>query len=166
MTIHVRECIPGEVASSNGQLCSTCPTATFTFNATARQCYPCPTQATCAGGATLVPLETFWHSAADSDNVVACPNQDACKGDRSVLMACQTGFYNALMGNASVQVLFDTFAVMLSHFVTWCHGSGKSDFGYQQHPKSDFPLSRADTNGISKPECLATICTVSQLPNS
>ena len=67
---------------------------------------PCPAYATCHGGATLVPLEGFWHSAAVSDTLVACPNPDACQGDRASLRACQEASHNQISAAAKLQVIF------------------------------------------------------------
>ena len=92
----VRQCIMGEISprANGGTICSTCLPSSYSFTPGEDNCTsPCPAQATCHGGATLVPLEGFWHSAANSDAVVACPNPAACKGSRDQLLACQQATY-------------------------------------------------------------------------
>ena len=97
-TVIVRQCIMGEISPRTnahaGTICSTCLPSSYSFTPGGENCTsPCPGQATCHGGATLVPLEGFWHSAATSDAVVACPNPAACKGSRDQLLACQQATY-------------------------------------------------------------------------
>ena len=42
------------------------------------QCSSCPAQATCTGGAVVVPKPGFWHSSPQSTLMHRCPNPDAC----------------------------------------------------------------------------------------
>ncbi len=42
-------------------------------------CLPCPENAECYGGATLVPMAGTWHSAANSTFMNGCPNPEACR---------------------------------------------------------------------------------------
>ena len=49
--------------------------------------------ADCFGGATLVPHNGWWHSAADSDNIVSCPNTNACQRNNTALLVCQAASY-------------------------------------------------------------------------
>ena len=46
------------------------------------------------GGATLVPQQQYWHSDAQSDHIVMCPNNNACQGNTSALVACQNITYH------------------------------------------------------------------------
>ena len=86
--VHVRECNRGEV-QPRPELCQLCPPA-YSFESAAHVCNaPCPDNAACSGGSTIVPLKGFWHSAYDSEAMVSCPNPSACQGARGPLLACQ-----------------------------------------------------------------------------
>ena len=87
--ITVRKCTRGEVAPST-EMCQLCASSTYSFDPHAAECnMPCPANADCRGGQTLVPWEQYWHSAADSEAMIACPSPSACQGDRDALAACQ-----------------------------------------------------------------------------
>ncbi|KAG2501446.1 hypothetical protein HYH03_001229 [Edaphochlamys debaryana] len=43
-------------------------------------CNNCPEGAFCPGGATVVPLPGYWHSAANSTQMHKCPHSEACQG--------------------------------------------------------------------------------------
>ncbi|GLI62650.1 hypothetical protein VaNZ11_005318 [Volvox africanus] len=42
------------------------------------QCKLCPSNAVCLSGAVIVPVPGYWHSAANSTQLHACPNSAAC----------------------------------------------------------------------------------------
>ncbi|KAG2449685.1 hypothetical protein HYH02_005214 [Chlamydomonas schloesseri] len=46
-------------------------------------CRNCPQNAECPGGAVIVPLAGYWHSAPNSTKVHRCPQSDACSGSSS-----------------------------------------------------------------------------------
>ncbi|KAL0021752.1 hypothetical protein WJX79_003206 [Trebouxia sp. C0005] len=99
----VRVCTLGEVQPSN-DTCMTCPVTTYSFTPTASKCIaPCPANANCSGGATVVPALGYWHSAPNSTYMAACPNGGACQGDRSALLACQNASYMPLMTSGQLQ---------------------------------------------------------------
>ncbi|KAL0045512.1 hypothetical protein WJX82_008793 [Trebouxia sp. C0006] len=99
----VRACTLGEVQPSN-DTCMTCPATTYSFTPTASHCIaPCPANANCSGGATVVPALGYWHSAPNSTYMAACPNGGACQGDRSALLACQNGTYMPLTTSGQLQ---------------------------------------------------------------
>lgn len=69
--------------------CFLCPAAQYSFNTSKSECdSPCPPNADCRGGASMVPHVGFWVSAHHSDSIVACPNPEACQGNRSDLFRC------------------------------------------------------------------------------
>jgi len=127
VTITVRACIPGEIAPI-AVLCQACPTAQYSFNPSDTTCSLCPDKATCHGGATLVPTEGYWHSAADSNYIVLCPNSEACQGNRSKLLDCQNAHYSFLGGSKQVQVhsLYScaNMACLSVPLAGWGFGSG------------------------------------------
>lgn len=94
--VTVRDCMPGEVQRTD-DTCMTCPATTYSFTPTSTQCLSCPANGNCSGGATLIPNWApglgYWHSAYDSTYMAACPNADACKGNRDALVSCQTMAY-------------------------------------------------------------------------
>ncbi|DBA90089.1 TPA: hypothetical protein ACH3X1_003408 [Trebouxia sp. C0004] len=90
----VQPCGVGQIPSADHDQCMLCPSSTYSFTPLVDDCKPCPAQAKCTGGATLVPLQQ-WHSAPDSDHIVPCPNNNACAGSTSALLACQNEAYQA-----------------------------------------------------------------------
>ena len=99
--VRVLHCSMGQVQQTP-QTCVTCPPATFSFNPDNFSCDPCPDLGSCAaGGAGLVPLAQYWHSAPDSDYIVTCPNGNACQGNRTTLMACKTASYGSVNGTVA-----------------------------------------------------------------
>lgn len=69
--------------------CFLCPAAQYSFNTSTSTCdSPCPPNADCLGGASMRPHKGFWVSAYHSDSIVACPNPEACQGDRTNLSTC------------------------------------------------------------------------------
>ncbi|GIL69549.1 hypothetical protein Vretimale_13638 [Volvox reticuliferus] len=86
-------------------------------------CVVCPDQSLCLGGAVVVPKPGYWHSAANSTQLHACPNAAACKveGDMRIfpdsvfnampeqdyrtklLSWCQLGWYDSAVPGAAVQ---------------------------------------------------------------
>ena len=78
--IQVRSCRPGEVMGSQQNVCDPCPAGQYSFNASGVACHDaCPDNAICPQGAILVPVEGYWHSAADATFIQSCPNQAACR---------------------------------------------------------------------------------------
>ncbi|GIM09826.1 hypothetical protein Vretimale_13636 [Volvox reticuliferus] len=47
-------------------------------------CLLCPSNAVCLSGAVIVPVPGYWHSAANSTQLHACPNAAACKVEGDV----------------------------------------------------------------------------------
>lgn len=86
--VEVRKCMAGEVKQTP-QTCSRCAASSFSFDPNKHVCNVCPLNANCTGGADLIPEEQYWHSASDSDNIIRCPNGDACRGNRSELLSCK-----------------------------------------------------------------------------
>ena len=114
--VTVRSCIQGEVQPRNDS-CMTCPPTTYSYTPTARQCIsPCPANANCSGGASLVPNLGYWHSAPNSTYMAACPNAKACQGDRNALLACQDSAYavvsSATSGESQVRAYLFRFELL------------------------------------------------------
>lgn len=123
MVACVLPCAIGEVAKDHGTRCERCDHRLFSLWSdpraggmqAARQCSymkgsdawddlasyptcePCPFNANCTGGAVLVPLEGFWHSAPNSTIMHACPMPEACRAGKAdaqdALVACQELWY-------------------------------------------------------------------------
>lgn len=97
----------GEVQNTP-QTCMLCPAATYSLNPANPTCdAPCPENAECHGGAIVVPEMGYWHSAADSTYMAACPNEMACSGMREELVTCQGDAYAApsITGQTQVYML-------------------------------------------------------------
>ncbi|DBA73772.1 TPA: hypothetical protein ACH3X2_009743 [Trebouxia sp. C0005] len=95
--VNVSSCRLGQVATSAEQ-CTFCTPGSYSFDPTTNVCKPCPQGGNCTGGgATLVPQQQYWHSDAQSDHIITCPNNNACQGNTSALVACQnTTYHNQL----------------------------------------------------------------------
>jgi hypothetical protein len=66
LKLHIRSCSRGEVAPSL-DTCQVCLPGSYSLHPSQQSCQPCPAAgATCPGGAAIVPLPGWWHSAADS----------------------------------------------------------------------------------------------------
>ena len=99
--VQLRKCVIGEVEATP-ETCVACLANTYSLNSTDNSCYACPPNANCTGGADLVPLQQYWHSAPDSDFMVSCPNSNACKGDREELLSCKAAAYAIQAGQPAV----------------------------------------------------------------
>lgn len=95
LEVDVQPCGIGQIPTADGNQCISCPSSSYSFDPTIPDCKPCPFGATCMGGATLVPLQQYWHSAPDSDHIVTCPNSNACAGNTAALLSCQNASYEA-----------------------------------------------------------------------
>ena len=115
--VTVQACGLGQVSAAGQNECMLCPSSTYSFDPGEDTCQPCPAQATCSGGATLVPHQQFWHSAPDSDHIVACPNNGACAGSTATLLACQNATYQASLDVEQVRS-----TGLLSPVSSCCHG--------------------------------------------
>jgi hypothetical protein len=66
LQLHVRNCSRGEVAPSP-DTCQVCLPGSYSLHPSQGTCQPCPAAgATCPGGAAIVPVPGWWHSATDS----------------------------------------------------------------------------------------------------
>lgn len=104
LQIDVQPCGLGQVPTQDGNQCIACPSASYSFDPASGACKPCPAQGICSGGATLVPQQQNWHSAPDSDYIVTCPNNNACAGSTSELLACQNATYQAQLDFTQVWI--------------------------------------------------------------
>uniref|UniRef100_A0A383VT78 TRP C-terminal domain-containing protein n=1 Tax=Tetradesmus obliquus TaxID=3088 RepID=A0A383VT78_TETOB len=78
----------GEVAPSP-DTCLVCLPGSYSLDPGQQGCQACPSAgADCPGGAAIVPLPGWWHSAVESVQMHRCPNVEACQGDRAALRAC------------------------------------------------------------------------------
>lgn len=68
VTLNVRGCVKGEVSPSP-DTCQQCLTGFYSLDPTQPVCDSCPADATCPGGASIVPVAGAWHSSADSAQV-------------------------------------------------------------------------------------------------
>ncbi|KAL3155629.1 hypothetical protein ABBQ38_010826 [Trebouxia sp. C0009 RCD-2024] len=91
IVVEVFSCTKGQFAASAEQ-CSLCPAGTYNIDG-GGNCTACPKGAQCFGGATLVPQNQEWHSSADSDHIVGCPNNNACQHNITALKMCKDAAY-------------------------------------------------------------------------
>jgi len=113
--VTVRGCTAGEVQPT-ATLCVMCSRTMYSFNTTASTCNaPCSTNEVYYGSSTLVPASQFWHSAVDSEAVVACPNPSACQGDRNDMLACQDPHNVTGSVDAQLQVRTSNLRMLCQH---------------------------------------------------
>ncbi|KAL0044981.1 hypothetical protein WJX82_004122 [Trebouxia sp. C0006] len=115
--VQLRKCVIGEVEATP-ETCVACLANTYSLNSTDQSCYACPPNANCTGGADLVPLQQYWHSAPDSDFMVSCPNSNACKGDREELLSCKAAAYAIQAGQPAEALPCNLTASMSSRDAT------------------------------------------------
>jgi hypothetical protein len=66
LELRIRNCTRGEFAPSP-DTCQVCSPGSYSLHPSQQSCQPCPAAgASCPGGAALVPLPGWWHSATDS----------------------------------------------------------------------------------------------------
>ncbi len=118
LQVTVQPCGFGQIPSADQNQCMLCPSSSYSFTPLVDDCKPCPAQAKCIGGATLVPQQQ-WHSAPDSDHIVPCPNNNACAGSISALLACQNVTYQTRLNVEQVGLHRVAFALDVSLF-EWC----------------------------------------------
>ena len=94
LVVDVRPCVTSEYQQTSA-MCFECSASTYSFDSSNSSCDSCPANANCTAGANLFPQVQFWHSAADSDWMVSCPNGNACTGDRDELLRCKKALYAA-----------------------------------------------------------------------
>uniref|UniRef100_A0A383V8L5 Right handed beta helix domain-containing protein n=1 Tax=Tetradesmus obliquus TaxID=3088 RepID=A0A383V8L5_TETOB len=76
LSLRVRSCVAGEVAPSP-DTCQVCLPGSYSLHPSQQACQPCPPAgADCPGGAAILPLPGWWHSAADSAQMHRCPNAE------------------------------------------------------------------------------------------
>jgi hypothetical protein len=89
-------CIIGEVKGPKG-VCQTCGLNTYSFNASAAACDPCPNHADCTGGVSIVPHTGYWHSDPFSNQIHVCPVTSSCRYGG----VCDTGYTGNACGACS-----------------------------------------------------------------
>lgn len=102
IVVEVLNCTKGQF-NLTAEQCSSCTSNTYNLDAS-KQCNQCPERAQCFGGATIVPRNANWHSAAESDNIVGCPNSNACQRNITALGICQRAAYSRQLASNLSQV--------------------------------------------------------------
>ena len=80
----MRACQPGE--TTEALWCDSCERGTYSVDPSV-PCAPCPDDAICRGGASVVPVRGYWRSAYDSVNIRKCPRVEACASGVDLLDA-------------------------------------------------------------------------------
>ncbi|KAG2425786.1 hypothetical protein HXX76_013411 [Chlamydomonas incerta] len=85
LSVYVRPCTIGEYLSPTLDQCLACSPGYYNFNHTANLCNACDTQAALCSDPTypgmIIPQDGYWHSNFFSEQVMDCPNGDACTYD-------------------------------------------------------------------------------------
>lgn len=88
--VFLRNCKIGEEFKNNDS-CIICSNGTYNLVAGAK-CESCPSGAVCQG--TLLSEKGYWRSSKISDNLIQCPNQDACLAESQTGKSgnCKVGY--------------------------------------------------------------------------
>lgn len=113
-TISVALCPQGSLLNAMGDACDECPQLTFSWNPRNTTCDLCPHGASCYGGANVVPVPGYWHSAQTSAQFHRCLHPTACKfSNRMQTLSearrngsyvdnqCKTGFAGVFCGTCA-----------------------------------------------------------------
>jgi len=77
LSLSIRHCRIGEHNITHGKLCSPCEPGFYGFDPSV-PCQACESQAICAGGASVVPKNGYWHSNPFSPQFHECLVPGAC----------------------------------------------------------------------------------------
>lgn len=100
--LEVRNCSTGEEVRD--EQCHFCGLGSFSIQPGAL-CRPCPTGASCYGGAILLPKAGYWRVSNQSEEVSACLQPIACLGSSVGLgevNVCEDGYEGKLCGSCSL----------------------------------------------------------------
>jgi len=75
-------CSVGEIYDSSANTCATCSSGTYSFTSPskAKVCSSCLDNAVCLGSDAMYPEPGYWRIDKYSENIIECPNADACLG--------------------------------------------------------------------------------------
>ncbi len=78
----VSSCSVGEIYDSSANTCTKCDSGAYSFTdpKRAKVCNSCLDNAVCLGGEALYPSPGYWRIDKYSENIIECPNADACLG--------------------------------------------------------------------------------------
>ena len=79
--INLRYCNLGEQFTESGK-CELCFNSySVKIQTSPGVCLPCPnSKAICPGGSIILPKHGFWRMSFESEDIIACENEDACLG--------------------------------------------------------------------------------------
>jgi hypothetical protein len=100
--LYFRPCQPGEIFKETENICFPCPELFYSFNPFQPNCLPCPQNADCPGGATILAKENFWRSSNISSTVFECSVlKNGCKGGENPDVICNFGYEGPLCGGCT-----------------------------------------------------------------
>ena len=81
ITVEVRPCDIGEVASGNGTFCESCNAVSYNFYPEEdSECHPCPENGDCSSR-VILPNRGYWHQTPCSEHIQRCLATEACDSD-------------------------------------------------------------------------------------
>ena len=103
LKMEILQCQIGEIIKNNS--CLKCDPMQFSLNINDENCYKCPSNVHCNGGAELILDEGYWRSSVLSTNIISCQGSKAnCLGGYDSICidifygplcrSCPNGFYN------------------------------------------------------------------------
>ena len=91
-TIQLIKCSIGQRNISN--ICTPCPNNTFSFQNNPGlnddNCIPCPTNADCLNGVSIIPKEGYWNFDSSTNIIIKCEIYESCLGNGNY---CLQGYY-------------------------------------------------------------------------
>ena len=94
ITYRFRDCVPGEIRTSNG--CFPCQKNSYSFQPSDPACLLCPAHAVCYGRADLSVNPDYWRANNLTDDIYPCLVAGACIG--GVQQTCAAGYTGTLCG--------------------------------------------------------------------
>lgn len=102
ITVHLEECLPGELYISDINYCSICSTGKYSLNPSDMSCLECPNHATCFGGNKISVHEGFWQiQVKNKIEIYQCINYEgACIGGFNNV--CERGYKGTLCSECDI----------------------------------------------------------------
>lgn len=95
--IFLRDCIPGEIYSSDKSKCISCSKGKFSFFTSNKNCKTCPREAHCDGGTSFKLDPGYWRATNISEEIYQCNIfTEACLGGTD--SACLNGYTGVICG--------------------------------------------------------------------
>lgn len=120
LTIHLKDCVNGELYLLEENYCSVCPVGRFSLTANAENCKDCPNHVTCYGGNNISVEPGYWRNP-DPDVLLVhkCSEYEAvCLGGLN--NECEEGYKGPLCSLCKIDSLDNTSYTKLGKYCVIC----------------------------------------------